>query len=533
MKITKEIDNCNRKNTNVYSYARWSSDAQSDGDSLRRQIQLAEGWCQHRGLPLAGFDKDEATSAWKGRNQREGSGLSRLLKQIKPGDYLLVEDNDRLSRQDWLTACNFLRDIVGKGVVVVTLANGNEIDKQRFERDPGCFLPVVLRSHLGHDENEKKSERIKASWEARRQRLRDGKAANLHLPCWLAWDDDVDMPVLVENNATVIRKMFALALGGLGCQTIARTLHKEGCNLVVEGKRRKRILTISAPYVWRTLRNKLTIGYGVYVLPPPPGVYPPVVEEQTFYAVQQRLEMNKHQTAPRSASTASLFTGIAHCSKCNGTLCRFTQCRGGKTYKYLVCSDTLHKHGRCGMASIRYDAVENTFLDLLANSDLIRRALAERQEEPSELDVLRGKLVTVQSQANKLFAAIEGDDCPVRRVMDRLRELEAEESQLVGQVQAAIAKVKHQKPAESAYGEIRSLADRIREPEMRLRLRAALPSLVEKIVVELGQNRYTAHFAGGRKIEVTLAAGKIGQLSLLYLHNSPDVTSFQSRITLV
>jgi hypothetical protein len=185
------------------------------------------------------------------------------------------------------------------------------------------------------------------------------------------------------------------------------------------------------------------------------------------------------------------------------------------------------------MASIRYDAVENTFLDLLANSDLIRRALAERQEEPSELDVLRGKLVTVQSQANKLFAAIEGDDCPVRRVMDRLRELEAEESQLVGQVQAAIAKVKHQKPAESAYGEIRSLADRIREPEMRLRLRAALPSLVEKIVVELGQNRYTAHFAGGGKIEVTLAAGKIGQLSLLYLHNSPDVTSFQSRITLV
>ena len=175
MKNTKETDNCNRKNVNVYSYARWSSDGQGDGDSERRQVQMAEAWCQRRGLALTRSDKDEATSAWKGRNQREGSGLFRLLKLVKPGDYLLVEDNDRLSRQDWLTACNFLRDIVEKGVMVVTLTNGNEIDKERFRRDPGCFLPVVLRSHLGHDENEKKSERIKASWEARKASLRQGK----------------------------------------------------------------------------------------------------------------------------------------------------------------------------------------------------------------------------------------------------------------------------------------------------------------------------------------------------------------------
>jgi len=244
VKNTKETENCNRKSANVYSYARWSSDAEGEGDSLRRQSQMAEAWCQRRCLTLTCFNKDEAVSAWNDRNQREGSGLSRLLKRVQPGDHLLAEDNDRLSRQDWLTACNFLSDRVKRGVVVVTLANGDEIDKQRFERDPGCFLPVVLRSHLGHDVNEKKSERIKASWEARRQRMRDGKAANLHLPCWLAWDADIEKAVLVENNARVIRKMFALALEGLGCQTIARRLHAEGENLAVGGKRRERMLTM-------------------------------------------------------------------------------------------------------------------------------------------------------------------------------------------------------------------------------------------------------------------------------------------------
>jgi len=471
VKNTKEIDNCNCKNVNIYSYARWSSDAQSDGDSLRRQIQLAEAWCQRRGLALTGFDKDEATSAWKGRNQREGSGLSRLLKQVKSGDYVLVEDNDRLSRQDWLTACNFLRDIVGKGVVIVTLANGNEIDKQRFERDPGCFLPVVLRSHLGYDENEKKSERIKASWEARKQRMSDGKPANLHLPCWLSWDYDMDKPVLVERNANVIREMFSLALGGLGCQTIARTLHREGQELIVKGKRRERRLTISAPYVWRTLRNKLAIGYGIYVQPPQPGIYPPVVEEQTFYAVQQRLETNKHQTAPRSASTISLLTGLARCEKCGGTLCRFTQCRKGKRYQYLVCSDTLHKHGNCGMASIRYNWLEENLLAMLSNSDLVRRALADQPLQPNNLDVLKGKLAAAQEGANKLLAAIEGDDHPPKRVMERLKQLEAEEAALSEQVEAEAAKVKAQKPGLSAYTEILDLSSRVKEPETRLRLR--------------------------------------------------------------
>ena len=81
---------------------------------------------------------------------------------------------------------NFLRDITSKGCTVVTLSNGNEIDSERFKNDPGCFLPAVLSAHLGHSENEKKSERIKASWKARKDRMAKGQAANMHLPCWLA-----------------------------------------------------------------------------------------------------------------------------------------------------------------------------------------------------------------------------------------------------------------------------------------------------------------------------------------------------------
>jgi DNA invertase Pin-like site-specific DNA recombinase len=128
----KEKLDCNEKSAKVYSYARWSSDQQADGDSLRRQEQAAKDWCSRRGLTLAGAEKDEGVSAWKGRNRQEGSGLSRLLKLVNSGDFLLVEDTDRLSRQDWLTASNFISEIVSKGVTVVTLQDGNEIDAKRF-----------------------------------------------------------------------------------------------------------------------------------------------------------------------------------------------------------------------------------------------------------------------------------------------------------------------------------------------------------------------------------------------------------------
>ena len=506
MKDTKETEGRKRKNVNVYSYARWSSDAQGDGDSNRRQSQLALDWCARRGLLLAGQAKDDGVSAWKGRNRQEGSGLSRLLKLVKPGDFLLVEDNDRLSRQDWLTAMNFLSEIVERGVTVVTLANGNEIDAKRFRHDPGCFLPALLRAHLGNDENEKKSKRITESWEARKLAMVKGHAAKMHLPCWLAWDDVVGKPVLVESNAKVIRKMFDLAVEGLGCQTVARRLHKDGEKLIVKGKRKERRLTISAPYVWRTLRNKLAIGYGVYVQPSPPGVYPAVVDERIFYAVQTRLQQNKRQTSPRKHSEASLFTGIAFCSRCGGTLCRFTQCRGKKIYKYLVCSEALHKHGKCGMTSIRYDDVEKSFLSLLANSDLVRRAMAAKPDNRiSTVDALTGELADADNQANKLLELIKRDPEPSKRLYAALKEEDAKVDDLRTKLEAEQARIKAETPALESYEEFcERFSARMEQDKYRAEVKTLLRSMVERIIVKLGQGEYTVEFRGSELITVSV-----------------------------
>src|ERR1035437_10322109 len=175
------------KNVNVYSYLRWSTEAQTWGDSERRQLEAASAWCALRGLKLS-EDRfiDRGVSAKEGRNQQ--AQLGRLLGVVKSGDYLLVEDADRLSRQDWKASMDFLEKIVSKGAVVVTMQNGVEIDEEGFRCNPGVFLPTILKAFTAHDENQKKSFRIKASWTARKAAVRDGKPLNQNLPGWSQYD---------------------------------------------------------------------------------------------------------------------------------------------------------------------------------------------------------------------------------------------------------------------------------------------------------------------------------------------------------
>lgn len=542
----------NRKNTakqvSVYSYARWSSDAQADGDSERRQVQQAENWCAKRGLSLTGRGKDDGVSAWHGKNRTDGSGLSRLLKLVQPGDYLLIEDLDRLSRQNWLTALNFVAEIVAKGVTVVTLNNGNEITAEALRRDPGCFLPAVLGAFLGNDENEKKSKRIKESWAARKQKLASGTAAKSNLPCWLSWDNDADKPVLVEKNATVIRKMFTMALAGLGCQTIARKLHRDGDRLVVVSKRqrRERVLTLGASFIWRVLRNKMTIGTATYVQPPQAGVYPAAVDERTFYAVQAKIDGNKKRTAPRKHADKNLLTGLANCSKCGGTLCMFSQYRKRKNgqvkvYAYMVCSNSLHKHGRCGMNSIRYDMLESSFLNLLTDSGAIRRALAAKPDnQPSPVTALQGELANTERQVAKFMEVISDDPNPARAVYMALKEAEAKADDLRARIEEAAAKkwcaadplevwekvykvlvgvieplttYCNNADGQALLGQANALIEQVRclaqpivlKPENRAQLRELIRDVVDRVVVHLGHDRYEVYLKGNRQpIEVVL-----------------------------
>lgn len=147
----------------AYSYARFSSDKQKDGDSLRRQRDLALQFIERNPELELDLDTtlnltDEGLSAYKGVAQTKGAlgAFIRLVedKQIASGSYLLVEALDRLSRQTPRQAFNQLNTLVDSGIVVVTLTDNKIYTREILDSDHGMSLIfAIMLMARAHEES--------------------------------------------------------------------------------------------------------------------------------------------------------------------------------------------------------------------------------------------------------------------------------------------------------------------------------------------------------------------------------------------
>ena len=92
----------------AYSYIRFSRPEQEMGDSERRQLEASRKYAKENGFILDETLTDRGLSAYHGTHRNKGH-LGEFLKlaesgQIPEGSLLIVENLDRLSRQDILTA---------------------------------------------------------------------------------------------------------------------------------------------------------------------------------------------------------------------------------------------------------------------------------------------------------------------------------------------------------------------------------------------------------------------------------------------
>ena len=111
----------------AYSYLRFSTPEQESGDSVRRQIANAENWAKNQGIDLDDILKfeDRGISAYRGLNRIKGA-LGNFLNLVKEGkipynSYLIVENLDRLSRENVIYALLQFLSIIQQGIRIVTL----------------------------------------------------------------------------------------------------------------------------------------------------------------------------------------------------------------------------------------------------------------------------------------------------------------------------------------------------------------------------------------------------------------------------
>src|SRR5438445_10301371 len=104
-----------------FSYIRISSEQQTRGHGIQRQMEASAKYAQDHGFDLQESLEDIGVSAWSGANVGPEGALGRFLTaakegKIPAGSVLLVESLDRISRQQVRKSLGLFLSIIDAGI---------------------------------------------------------------------------------------------------------------------------------------------------------------------------------------------------------------------------------------------------------------------------------------------------------------------------------------------------------------------------------------------------------------------------------
>lgn len=432
----------------AYSYLRFSTPEQSKGDSRRRQTRLAVEYAARHGLVLD--DKltfhDLGVSAFRGANIQRGQ-LGDFLNAadsglVESGSYLLVENLDRISRSSALEALDYLRRICKLGITVVTLSDGQEYTHERLIADPTAAIISLVLFARAHEESAIKAKRVRAAWDGKRERIASGEKMTGKVPGWLIAETDAKGRLVIRVNkerAAVVRRVYTMALKGIGKQAIAETLNRAGVPVFGRSKH------------WRQSYIVKLLGFsavtGVYEphmtevdasgrtrrrpLDPIPGYYPRVVKQEVFDQVQRLQGTAPLRGRHSSRELQNLFGGgLLRCPLCNGPMVRVYKGSGPKGGAPSVVCGSAKAGAGCDYRSVKYPPLEAAFLE--SAPALLNEPPAGDSEEAKrvdrELEQAEAALLSIPTQMENLVRSIERGTAKgkaAEALERRLLELEA------------------------------------------------------------------------------------------------------------
>ena len=423
----------------AYSYLRCSTPEQMQGDTFRRQLDLAEKYAFKRGWTMDGSLKlhDVGVSAFRGLNAVEGN-LGKFLEhvatgEIAAGSVLIIESLDRLSRQEIDDALFLFLQVIRSGITIVTVLDEMEYSRETLKGPTGSVSLIVSLFILSraHEESATKARRGKEAWRDKRTRMGSGEALTSKVPAWLRLDRASGTIELVPERAAIVERMFRETLDGKGQHLIAAGLNREGVKPWGRGAYWQR------SYIAKILCSEAVIGaFTPHTLDYPEGrrtrtpqdpvraYFPPAISEELWAEVRAMSDGKGTRARGRNAGlpVSHMLARLAACPQCGGTMTRVA--KGSRSRPALVCARAKTRAG-CTYRSVRVDLIESAIAERLP----ARLRNAPAGDRDAELD----RAILDQSEASgdvterieRVLQAIEeGGDS--RTLAARLRELEGE-----------------------------------------------------------------------------------------------------------
>ncbi|MDO6763411.1 recombinase family protein [Agarivorans sp. 1_MG-2023] len=343
----------------AYTYIRFSTAIQASGDSLRRQSELAQQYCQQHQLQLSNDTfEDLGISAYDNSNTQEDAALGRFLNGVQEGTistpcYLLVESLDRLSRSQTQFSMTQLLTLINLDVTVVTLMDNCIYQTPVDTTQLIISLTIMERAY---NESKTKSERIKAAWQNKWANPETTKKTK-NCPFWLKPNEDSKSYAVLEEHAATVRRIFELYIDGFGIYKIVRHLNennipsgrtKWGTTAVNRILKSKAVLGVFEPHF---REGKKRVSTNTFI----ENYFPSIIDEQTYYLAQSKAQerATAFSGVGKKSDFPNLVNGLATCHKCGSSM-RYDN--KGATLKYLTC--TGFKSKACDNTPLRFEMIE-------------------------------------------------------------------------------------------------------------------------------------------------------------------------------
>ena len=469
----------------AYSYMRFSSPKQSDGDSIRRQVAATADWCRRNGTVLDEQTtfQDLGKSAYRGAHRKNPArnALAAFLKlveegKIARGSYLVIENLDRLTREHIRPALALLLNLIESGVRVVQLKPAEQVFDDDVE--PMQLMMAIMELSRGNSESRMKSERMGAVWgEKKAEARRSGKLITARLPGWLESRGGKLVPI--PDKLRTVKTIFRLCIDGFGLSSIVKHLTEAKVDPFGRGAH------WSKAYIHKLLAGRAVLGEHQPLCglepdgAPIAGYYPTVISQDTWDVVQAALARRKGKAGPIGEKVANLFGGLLFEAGTGDALRISWQTRGsGKNrQKRRVLVTGRSMEGAAPSVSFPHEIFEEAVLRLL--------------KEVDPADVLGAEPI---GESTSLAASLNRIDVSITALVDemetngesailfkRLREKEAERQELAKRLTAA--RQRERTPRSAAFSAAKTLLDVAGDEAHRLRLRELLRTIVEEIVI--------------------------------------------------
>lgn len=503
----------------AYSYIRYSSDQQMTkkngdvGDSVRRQMENQRKAVERYNLHVVDVFEDLGKSAFRGKHRLKGA-LSLFLAsldegKIPHGSYFVIESFDRLSRERMTDGLTTVLTILRKGIKIITTDDLKLYDLSIKGKDLEQTIMITVLLERANNESETKSDRQKAKWEGRRERIISGdkKFLSKNLPWWIALDEETGTYSLIPERVAEIKRIFDLLMNqNLGLRSAAAHINQESPLKVVFGKNAtdtgwtargiKRL--VETPSIYGSLHLCEYIYDNGKATPDRKSVkmmddfYPAIFDKEYVETVKAKISsrQNTKIVTRRDKQYYNIYHGLTKCSLCGGNV-RFSQ---KVKYSYLVCRNSeinLCKYPKT--LSIQYQRFDEVFFKYAEHYDfdlLIKNGGNQNEQVFKEIAELQETITVekakIQKFTEKLFDMFDGEIPPEQEaaMITRNKKVKA----LQAKVKALQAKVTHGNTDAATISDAMQHARSLYESKNgRLELSNYLSKVVDKIVIDFGK----------------------------------------------